>query len=116
MHIYPFFFVVVWLCLLVGGLGLWSWSPFGLHAYVPRYVRTQYDRYHKRKTAQRQIRIEYQAIGMAQFALYFVILTPTVSDQIMLLEGFELGPSFIGVNLGNDEPNLSKLSASSSTP
>jgi hypothetical protein len=32
-----------------------------------------------------------KAIGMAQFALYFVILTPTVSDQIMLLEGFELG-------------------------
>merc|ERR1719420_2125126 len=32
-----------------------------------------------------------KAIGLAQVALYFVILTPVMSDQIMNLEGYELG-------------------------
>jgi magnesium-transporting ATPase (P-type) len=41
-----------------------------------------------------------KAIAMAQCALYFVILTPGVRDQIMLLEGPELGIEGWAVGIG----------------
>jgi hypothetical protein len=41
-----------------------------------------------------------KAIAMSQCALYFVILTPGVRDQIMLLEGPELGIEGWAVGIG----------------